>query len=75
MELSQVKLVDVLFNWATERGHPNNGCVAESVGAEMALVEGRMGEVISLCQRSLIMKVGSKITNMITLALGLWLWR
>lgn len=44
MELSQVKLVDVLFNWATERGHPNNGCVAEGVGAEMALLEGRMGE-------------------------------
>lgn len=72
-----MKSVDDLFNWATERRHPNNGCVAKGVGVEMALVVGRMGEQrgTSLSQSSLTMKVGSKVTNLTTLALGLWLWR
>lgn len=53
-----MKLVDDLFNWATERRHPNNGCVTEGVGVEMALVVGGMGEQrgTSLSQSSLIMK-------------------
>lgn len=69
--------MDDLFNWATERRHPNNGCVAEGVGVEMALVVGGMEEQrgTSLSQSWLIMKVGSKVTNLTTLALGLRLWK